>query len=405
MNVRILLVAVLALGACTDDTGILIEVHGEQIEAQVVRLETMVIVDEGAGVPDGAAWGAAERVDATVEGLDLRTEPYTVMLRPDGAGNDATVWVAAMGYDGQGVLVAFGQLDAPISFTSDLVKRVAIHLHPATENAAGCVVKDGQVLVRNTDDCDGDQAPYTEDCNDLDPEIVADLDGDSAVCWDDCDPGNGEIFPGQIEACNGHDDDCDPATAPPPLLCVDVIREAKQIISCGIGQRVCADDVPGTEDYGACVTSPVDPVANAETCDRWASCLESGEPDCLIDAEVHCKLGVADVGVGCLPAIGRLGDLTAADACNWTLLGGTLQGGWELGLRPRGTTSTLTSFVDVCDAELVVTSMPESRDPQVFLLASDDGLVTTMFSVLIDPEATGCSADQESELECSVVGP
>lgn len=409
MNARIPFVAALiCLGACSDDTGILVEVHGEELQAPVVRLETMVIIDEGAGAPDSAAWGGAERVEATVaDGLALASDPYTVMLRPDGIDDGTSFWVAAIAYGEGNVVVGYGQLDAAVSFTPDIVKRVALHLHPATLNPAGCVVKDGIVLVRDTDDCDGDQSPYTEDCDDLDPAIVADVDGDPAFCQDDCAPGDGTVYPGAVERCNGQDDDCDEASAPPPLLCVDVIREGDAILSCGLGQSVCADDVPGTDGYGPCFTSPIDATTNNELCHRWADCADGGgDPQaCLIDFGVHCKLGLSGGGAACLPAVTPLNPLNLANQCTWRLLGGTLQNGWNLGLRPEGSTSTLTSFVTTCDAELVVTAIATNRLPRLFVLEADDGSSTELYSVLIDPEQTGCDAQQASELECEVVFP
>lgn len=409
MNARIPFVAALiCLSACSDDTGILVEVHGETLDARVVRLETMVIIDQGAGAPDSVAWGGAERVEATVsDGLALPDDPYTVMLRPDGLDEDTAVWVAAIAYGEGDVVVGYGQLDSPVTFTSDVVKRVALHLHPAARNPEGCVVKDGVVLVRGSDDCDGDQSPYTEDCDDLDPQVIADLDGDPAFCQDDCAPGDGTIYPGAVELCNGQDDDCDPDSAPPPVLCVDVVREGDVINSCGIGQTECNDTADGG-DYGPCFTSPVDTSTNAELCHRWADCIEGGgEPDeCLIDGRIHCKLGTAaGGGPACLPATVHLLPLTGAEQCSWRVLGGTLQGGWNVGLRPAGSTGTLTSFVDQCDAELVVTAVAGNRLPRLFVLEMVSGFEASLVSVLIDPEENGCDPQQPSMLECEVVSP
>ena len=406
MNARILFVAALiCLGACSDDTGILVEVHGEELQAPVVRLETMVILDQGVA-PDSAAWGGAERVEATVsDGLALATDPYTVMLRPEGVADDTRVWVAAIAYGEGDVVVGYGELDGPVAFAPDIVKRVALHLHPATLNPEGCIVKDGIVLVRGSDDCDGDQSPYTEDCDDLDPEIIADLDGDPVLCQADCEPGNPDIFPGATEQCNGLDDDCDEETGPPPLLCIEVIREKDFIQSCQIGQQVCADTT-GTDGYDVCITAPLDTTQNAEVCHRWADCQQIGGDGCFIDGAVTCKLGVSDGGAACLPAISELHPLTGAATCTWRLLGGTLQGGWNLGLRPSGTNTTLTSFVGQCDAELVVQQTPTNRLPRLFILEMDDGFGSELLTFLIDPEITGCDPQQPaSQLECEVTFP
>lgn len=407
MNARIPFVAALiCLGACSDDTGILVEVHGDELQAPVVRLETMVILDEGVA-PDSAAWGGAERVEATVaDGLDLATEVYTVMLRPEGVDTDTRLWVAAIAYGEDDVVVGYGQLDQSVAFTPDVVKKVALHLRPAAVNPAGCIVKDGVVLVRNTADCDGDQSPYTEDCDDLDPAIIADLDGDPVLCQADCEPANPEIFPGATEQCNGVDDDCDEESGPPPLLCVEVAREGDFILSCQIGQQICVD-TPGSEGYDACITAPIDTTSNNELCHRWADCEDIGGGEgCFIDSRVQCKLDVADGGAACLPAISELHSLTDAATCTWRLVGGTLQGGWNLGLRPSGTNNTVTSFVAQCQAELVVQQTAGNRLPRLFVLEVDDGSELELISFLIDPETTGCDPQQPaSQLECEVIFP
>ena len=98
----------IAFGACSDDTGILVEVHGEDVQAEIARVDTMVIIDDGAAIrPDGADWGASETTSADV-GVDLQVEPYTVMLRPDGLPADTAVWVSALAYDTRIFCIACG---------------------------------------------------------------------------------------------------------------------------------------------------------------------------------------------------------------------------------------------------------------------------------------------------------
>src|SRR5436309_2583889 len=104
------LMLALVLGACSDDTGILVEVHGEQLQSSPARLDTLVYVDTGGGAPDSATWGTATPESATMGSIDLRTTPYSVMFRPDGVGDTATVYMSAVAYDGAGTIIGFGEL-------------------------------------------------------------------------------------------------------------------------------------------------------------------------------------------------------------------------------------------------------------------------------------------------------
>lgn len=389
-----------AVTACSDDTGILIEVRGDQLDQAVIRLETMVILDATGVPPDSAAWGGAEREQVTVES-DLRESPYTVMLRPDGVDDGAMVWAAAIAYDGNGTVIGFGELAAPVAFTQDLVKKVALDLVPARRVSDGCIAKDGKVVVRVDDDCDDDSFDYTVDCDDLDALIGGDVDGDPVVCDPDCDQTSGEIYPGNAETCDGFDSDCDPATAPPPRLCAEVVREGEQVVACAVGQRSCPDTA-GVGVYGPCMASPVDAEANAELCDAWADCLATADPDlCLVDHRAICKLGVADAPGGpCVPADVELREFFEADVCTWRLVGTTAQTTWNLGVRPRGAATVPTSFTDACDAELVVTEA--DLVPRVIVLEVATLDAVQLISVLIEPKRTGCDPNQPSDLECSL---
>lgn len=387
--------ALAALAACSEDTGIIVEVHGADLAQAAIRIDTMVIVEGDR--PDSAAWGGAEREQATIE-ADLREVPYTVMLRPDGVDDGVRVWMAAIAYDGNGTVIGFGELDQPVGFTRDLVKKVRLDLRPAEAISDGCITKGDAVVWRTDDDCDDDGFDFRVDCDDLDALIEGDLDGDPVVCDPDCDQEDGLVYPGAPERCDGIDSDCDPASTAPPRLCADVVVEEEQIVACRLGQRTC-DDVEGT--YGVCSADSIDPVANAELCARWAECEANGDEDCFVDAGLVCQVPFAAAGEACLPASAKLAELFGLTECTWRLVGGPTAGTWNVGLRHTGSDDSPTSFHEVCDAELVVTGA--GAVAQVIVLEAVTADATLRFGVVLDPTRTDCNPDEPGELACAEV--
>jgi len=410
MTARITLLAAGAMclaAGCSDDTGILVEVHGEQLQLAVARLDTMVILDDGSALaPDHAAWGGADNRQDTVTGVDLRAEPYTVLLRPDGVETDATLWVAAIAYDGAGDVIGFGQLDSMLGFEPDVVLRVQLDLQPADQIAGDdgdCVVSNGVVVVRTTDDCDDDGSAFTEDCDDLDAQVIADLDGDPAVCQDDCDPLNEQVYPDNAEVCDGFDNDCNADTHARPELCAVVTTTSGgELASCRIGQRDCLDVDPAMPYDETCRGVTLDLIANDEVCAAWANCDGGGGAECLVDAQVYCKLKTGDGG-GCAPLAQNLHDLVPdATTCTFRLVGGIINQGWNIGLRPLGN-DALTTFVDSCDTELVVVSTPQMPLPKIIVIEANIDGNHALVSVLFDPKRAGCNVGDGVPLECELV--
>ncbi len=137
-----------------------------------------------------------------------------------------------------------------------------------------CEAPEGYVLSGEEGDCDDadpDRYPGNweacdgkdNDCDglvDSDDEDVPDEDGDGADLCEDCDDENASTYPGATEACDGQDNDCDGATP------------ADEIDEDGDGQAECAGDC-----------APEDPLvfeSNLEVCDGF-----DNDCDDLIDDE------------------------------------------------------------------------------------------------------------------------
>ena len=264
------------------------------------------------------------------------------------------------------------------------------------------------MVSRTTPDCDGDQVDYQVDCDDLDALIGGDLDGDPVVCGADCDMTEPARYPGNREVCDGLDNDCDPATAPPPRLCAVVATDVEgNVVQCSVGERTC-DDTVADAAYGACDHQMTLPAADYELCASWVGCADSPDPTCVADRGLRCKLPLAAAGEACTPSIAKLADLVpdANAVCNWRLIGNIQQGSRDVGLRPRGTTGPLVSLVPTCDAELVVDQAPGGPAPRIFILTYEDGNgEVQILSVLIDPVRKDCDPAAPSTLECEEVAP
>jgi hypothetical protein len=407
MNARTLIAPIvlgaLAVAACSDDTGILVEIHGETLDQRPVRIDTMVIIDGGLR-PDSAMWGSADLQQAAVD-VDVRQTPHTVMLQPDGVAADTAVWVAAMAYDGAGNVIAWGELDAPIAFEQDLVKRIAIELQPAGRLSPGCIVKGDVVVSRTDDDCDDDGFQFDVDCDDLDAQVEGDTDGDEVICDGDCDMTDGEIYPGAFERCDGIDSDCDPASVAPPIPCALVGTDVEgNVTECAIGQASC-NDVGSDAGYGTCMQAVNLPKADHELCASWVDCDVTADPTCFADRYFACELPTGDAGA-CVPSIHELRDLApdGAKQCNWRLAGNVQQLQWNVGLRARGNTGPLLSFVAPCDAEFVVQAAPANPTPRYFVVTSEVDGITTRHALLIRPKRKDCTGGP-TELACVELTP
>jgi|GEM_PF-2852513 len=228
------LLAILALvGACSGDSGILVEVtrDAESTPANIDRLRFYV----GVGTGDRFLQDAEPLDDVElVADRDLEADPFELLLR-DGISEAAIgeeVMVAVVGFSGADE-VGFARLAEPVPFVDGEVVRWSLEL--AGEDTfeitdTGCAAFDGGVIAPTSDrDCDNDATP--DDCDDENPEVgpsqdevclndrddncndqvdeETDNDEDGVTnCGGDCDDGNPAINPNAEELCDGIDNNC-----------------------------------------------------------------------------------------------------------------------------------------------------------------------------------------------------
>jgi hypothetical protein len=149
-----------------------------------------------------------------------------------------------------------------------------------------CDDSDDGVFPGATEICDPDGVD--EDCNPLTVGTL-DNDGDGVVssaccngdeCGPDCDDGNGNVAPGQTEACNGTDDDCDGSVDEGALTTYYVDADGDDFGDPSETMMACSQPSGYSENDRDCDDSlaAANPGA-AEVCDA------SGDNDCNPDTE------------------------------------------------------------------------------------------------------------------------
>ncbi len=218
-----MVMASLGVSACSDETGIVIEVtNSAGFTAPVSSLR--FFVGESIIRADGyfADRQQSDNDDADVAGRDLVDDPFRLIVRPpSGAGPDDRVAVGVLALDERGQAVGFGYLPSPIGFVSGTVTLWQVELlgldHPDyVDTFPGCFAwTDGDtstiIGTRKDFDCDGFERGDGGDCDDRNP---GQFPGNTEICGnqldDDCDPStNEDDLQDRAEICNGIDDNCD----------------------------------------------------------------------------------------------------------------------------------------------------------------------------------------------------
>jgi hypothetical protein len=227
-----------ALPACSDDTGILIEVGLAVGTTRPERLAFAIASTKTVGGRPIAVQDPASSITVDVTGRDLAASPYRLFVH-DGLGAGGSMLGAVVGSAGART-VGFAAVPAT-RFVAG--KTLLVHVDLAGPGDAvvgptGCVTfgagNTTQTLASASDqDCDGYRsiAAGGDDCDDTNPNVHpgarevcangiddncngmidespdADHDGYGA-CSGDCDDNDPTVHPGAREVCDGKDNDC-----------------------------------------------------------------------------------------------------------------------------------------------------------------------------------------------------
>ncbi len=316
-------------GACSQETGLVIEISQGTVSERPNQLDIYVALDSGdhlavAGVPGCGpaesyhryiAYADAEERRVSVGGRDLTTDPYRLLLRPDADfGLDDSLMVAVVARQNERTL-GIGALSDAVRFVDGKVLQWNLSLEPNSDITAAADTEclctttdsDGDVLLAtdNDRDCDGDPADI--DCNDENPDQSS----------------------GARERCDGYNTDCDPndERMPSKLPCLQPGGQ-----TCFLGERLCDDytEDPSTA-VGACDAGDQDLQLPPPVCQAFDECAGSEDPiECVFGEDpvkqYSCVAKFALEGILCQQHSVRLQDMSdSGQNCQWILIGGSEQ--------------------------------------------------------------------------------
>jgi Putative metal-binding motif len=211
------------------------------------------------------------------------------------------------------------------------------------------------------------------------------------------------IHPFAHEFCDGADDNCDgtPETEEP---CYAGLSGGPGN-PCGLGTRSCKDDRSGGASpglQGSCQATPGSLLfVDQGLCDAYDdTCKDDAEPwrcasdtaalaafDCTVSYTRTLGSTTAPPSAVLCPGSAVPAPTLSATApgCVYTLLGGTAQEGYEVGLRALGTSTAPAASHLGCDAEIAVTAATNVFLPQPdeWMLALDDTFTLAPAGVLV----------------------
>lgn len=247
-------VAAVLLGACADETGVLIKVTtADGFDVSADRLRVYVGVDKIQTALDANSTvkvlnhyvDEKSPEDVSLTNRDLAKTPYSLLVHP-GDDLESTLAIGAVLYDGESV-VGFARVAKATKFISGSVLEYRLELGPvdpaefrprelecvgwhfegeanwtyvgrvADEDCDGyiskfhegddCEPRDPNIHPGKTEDCTNG---FDDNCNkQVDAQEDNNFDGDNfSICQGDCDDNNAAVYPGADEDCDGVDNDC-----------------------------------------------------------------------------------------------------------------------------------------------------------------------------------------------------
>ena len=224
-------------------------------------------------------------------------------------------------------------------------------------------------ILRAAGDQDGDSFPAcTTDADHIDdsaPQCRLGVGGD-------CGGDDSRFeYPGRAERCDGIDFDCNNMLFPTMSPCFLVEGPAGEM-RCVVGARTC-NDTPGAVNagFGACIHDNTAPATALPMEYCLATCAMATDPiQCLGPQAQACTVGfpmpLGSTPCTPLPAEIPLPQDVGTGGCNYALVGGMLQGEWNVTLvNPQGGTG-LTAIG--CGSRLrILGALPDAEDRLVMV--------------------------------------
>ncbi len=340
LGVVCIAVGMVAMVACSDRTGVLLEVTRDENSTPAAIDQLRFFVGTQIDVDSALAGEFVNDEDPAelvmlAAGRDLLVDPYRLLINR-GAADEVELMLAVAAYKGE-EMVGFGGLSESIGFISGSVMEWELVVKGGWAGrvdvtATGCLLwttDNGTVVISASDDLDCDDDRSDVDCDDSNPDVgpsqpeicdnginddcdsetdeEEDADEDGVFnCSGDCDDQDDRRFPGNPEICDGVDNDCNEICDDGPL---DYDNDHYTICDRKILADGSCSDL--NESYFDC--NDADPEIHPgapEICDGIDNncngvCEEGFDPDhdnyTVCGSKVNVCLGTNDKDIDCEP--------------------------------------------------------------------------------------------------------
>tara|TARA_R110002096_G_scaffold299503_2_gene494033 strand:+ start:110313 stop:111908 length:1596 start_codon:yes stop_codon:yes gene_type:complete len=265
------------------------------------------------------------------------------------------------------------------------------------DSKADCDDTDASNYVGNEEICDGKDNNCNQRC-DEESSLDPDQDGfthcgsfidecSTTLGPEDCEPENPEVHPGAAEICDGIDQDCDgnPDDKTTPCFAFEPTSG-----NCAEGIRTCQGGVLADEPCDIDNGSSVDP----SLCLAYEACNETDPFACVlagdevnVDKEDDCLVGIG-AGVQCEGRTVRIEgpDNGQNSDCKFTIIGGSIQQGYQVDLRGGDGTEPPGTTLDACTALLRVTALPGASRAVILINFASEQIQSFLLQINLDTD-------------------